>query len=248
VDSVFQGLPFKDAIAYLQQKIALGTDSWRAIADDENDAIFVVAGAKADLLSELRAAVISAIKSGNSLAEFRARFEQIARRWAWTPASGKNLAWRSRLVFRTNLRTAYAAGRYQYQLDPEVQRIQPYLKFIHSSAPEPRPHHRALDGKVFLSDTLPFFPPSGYGCGCRTITLSQREFNRQGLELSSLRRGNEVVIDGQKYRLEPDQGWDYTPGQSSDDRRREIIRQVADRQPPDIRARFLEEVKRISDR
>jgi len=158
LDARYRRLPFAEALTFLRSKITLDTDRWDDIRDDEADAFFTVAGAKGSLLAELRSAVEDAIERGQRPAEFRQRFSEIAEGWA-----GNN-DWRADLIYRTNLRTAYARGREEYQFDPDVLLIQPYLQFIHSDAIVPRPHHKALDGQVFEAGSVPFALPNGYGC------------------------------------------------------------------------------------
>ena len=87
----------------------------------------------------------------------------------------------------------------------------------------------------FIGQTL----PSGWGCGCRYISLSQRQLDAQGLEVSSLKKGDTVEVampDGrtESTTLRPDEGWDRPPGQARGARRQELIQRVIDRSPPEI--------------
>lgn len=244
VEDRYATAPFREAIEYLRSKINLDTDSWRDIADDENDAFFVVAGAKGSLLSELRAAVDKAIERGQRPDEFQAAFEQIAKGWEYRGDAG----WRSQIIFRTNLRASYGRGRDAYQQDPEVQRLQPFLQYVHGDSLNPRPSHLALDGKVFRANAIPFPLPAGYGCSCRYISLSQRELERAGLSVSEIQKGDSVAVempDGQVQQavIEPDPGWDRTPGLPSEARRQALIQRVIDRSPPEIAAQIRAEVE-----
>lgn len=234
-DPRYATIPFQEAIAYLREKINLGTDSWRDLRDDEHDAFFVVAGAKGSMLAELRSAVEEAIADGLRPEEFQERFEQIAEGWAYNGSA----EWRSRLILQTNLRASYGRGREEYQLDPEVRRVMPYLQFVASDAVNPRPHHQALNGQVFTAETVPFPLPNGYGCGCRYTSLSQRQLDRRGLSLSTVSRGT-IMADGMP--LEPAPGWDKSMGTPRDAQRRELIQRVIDRSPPDIAAQVREDV------
>jgi hypothetical protein len=208
-----------------------------------------VAGAKGSLLSDLRNAVESVITNGQTLDEFKAQFNRITEGWAHR--GGKD--WRAAIVYGTNLRMAHAAGRYQYQLDPEVVKLQPYLQWIHSGSREPRPLHLALDRQVFRANELPIYPPEGYGCRCRTIALTERQLQQRGLTVSNLKRGDtvEVEIDGKTYRpvIEPSEGWSgEAPGQSSAQRRADIIENIRLRVPSPIRRHLDEEIRQINQR
>lgn len=199
---MYENLPFPEAIAYLRDKISLPTERWDDFSGAEHDAAFTVAGVKSSMLGDIRSGVERAIAEGRRPDEFRKDFERITGDWV----SG----WRANIVLETNFRQAYAAGRYTYQLDPEVLKLQPYLQWVHGDTRNPRPAHLALDGKVFRADKLPMYPPCGFGCACRTISLTAKQVEARGLSVSDLKRGDE--ING--VRIEPDKGFDFIPGQS----------------------------------
>ena len=61
-------------------------------------------------------------------------------------AAGK--AWRTRVVYSTNMSTSYAAGRWQQLNAPEFA-DRPYWRYVHSDLPaNPRPQHQAWHGLV----------------------------------------------------------------------------------------------------
>lgn len=243
----YQRIPFDEAIDFLRQKIDVDTDSSYDILDAQHDAAFVVAGAKGAVLSELREAVTRAMTEGQRLEDFQAKFEEIAEGWEHKG----DAAWRSRVIYQTNIRQAHAAGRYQQQLDPEVLRVKPYLQCIHGGSAHPRPSHLALHEKVFPALECPIFFPSGYGCSCRTVSLSDRDLSRFGLEVSRIARGDTVpvTVDGKTYDavIEPDPGFDKIPGQSSDEQREEMRRQMLPRMSPEIREQVEAELNRIDE-
>ena len=235
LDQRYRTMPFDEAIAYLRDKINIDTDSWRDVTDDMHDSLFIVSGAKGSILSEFRTAVDRALEEGQRPEDFRAEFDRIADGWEH---SG-DAAWRSDTIFFTNLRAAYGRGRDQMQFDPDVVAAQPYVQYQHSDSRNPRPLHLALDGKIFRKDQVPFALPSGFGCSCRYISLSDRDLERLGLEVSELSRGDTlppVEVDGNTYRpvLEPAEGWDRQPNPNPQERREEILRRIADRAVPEI--------------
>ncbi|MFC6499598.1 phage minor head protein [Gemmobacter lanyuensis] len=130
----------------------------------------MVAGAvKADLLADLASAVDRAISQGRTLEEFRADFRAIVKKHGWHgwtgEGSAKGEAWRTKVIWKTNISTSYAAGRWA-QLKAKGFK---YLVYRHSGAEHPRLDHLAWDGLVLPIDH-PFwkthFPPNGWGCGC----------------------------------------------------------------------------------
>lgn len=234
LDDRYRTMPFEPAIEFMRDKINLDTDSWRDVTDDEHDAAFVVAGAKGSVLSEFRVAVDRAIAEGQRPEDFRKEFDRIAEGWEFNG----DAAWRSDIIYFTNLRASYGRGRDQMQFDPAVVAAQPYVQYQHSDAEHPRPLHLALDQQVFRKYQVPFALPNGYGCSCRYTSLSQRDLDRLGLEVSDLSRGDSipVEIDGRTYNpvIEPAEGWDRLPNPNPQERREEILRRIADRSVPEV--------------
>jgi len=225
---LYATVPPEEAIAYLRDKVDIPTDGWHEFPDYYQDAAFTVAGAKGALLSQIHNAVSQAISEGQTLEEFSKRFRQIAEGWVG------NTPRRAQIIYQTNMRMAYAAGRYAHQLDPEVVKLQPYLQYVHSDAQVPRPLHKALDGKVFRATEIPFAVPNGFGCGCRYVSLTEEEVAAQGLEISNLKRGDILQTEQGKMVLEPEKGFDYIPGRSSPELRYQLLLAAASQMPPAI--------------
>jgi len=249
VEDRYRRMPFPEAIDYLRQKIAIPTERWDDIRESEHDAAFIVAGAKGSLLTDLQRAVNRAIADGQGVEQFTETFKQISQNWVHRGDKD----WRARIIYQTNMRMAYAAGRYQYQLDPDVLRLQPYLQYLHGGSQDPRPAHIALHERVFPARELPFYPPNGFGCSCRTVSLSERDLERLGLEVSRFRRGDLVPYElpnGQKGEalVQPDRGFDYVPGQTRAEERQRMIEAVIARLEPEQAQWVRQEVAQINQR
>jgi uncharacterized protein with gpF-like domain len=54
------------------------------------------------------------------------------------------------VVWNTNLRTSYAAGRYEQM--QQVTTSHPYWQWRHGGSAHPRPQQLSLDGRVFRHD------------------------------------------------------------------------------------------------
>lgn len=176
-------LPFAEQIAFFRGKLGnlVPTAKWTDLWQQEHDVAFMVAGAaKADLLADLAEAVDKAIADGETIQQFRRRFLEIIQRHGWAgftgddrttdrPQGGRGLAWRTRVIYETNLLTSYAAGR-RAQLEDGGYT---HWMYKHSDfVQRPRPHHVALNGIVRPKDD-PFwqthYPPNGWGCRCRVL-------------------------------------------------------------------------------
>jgi uncharacterized protein with gpF-like domain len=227
------------AIDYLKQKVAIPTDRWDDVKGDSHDALFVIAGAKGSFLTDLHDTLTTGIEQGQSAKDFKESqaFQNFAAGW-----TDKQKDWRSRIIFEANLRQSYAAGRNAYQKDPAVVKLQPYLKWVHGGSVHPRPDHLELDGQVFRQGEQPVELPSGWGCRCKYVTLTQREFDKKGYRVSKIQRGDTVA----GVKLEPDEGFDYAPEMPSEERRQALMAQSVARMPQAI-GRLVSMAGRIID-
>lgn len=180
-DVSYGSLPFAEQIAFFRRKLNLPTNAWTDIWNEAHDHAFVVAGAnREDLLLDFRAAIEKAIADGGTLADFRKDFDAIVAKHGWSYNGGRN--WRSRVIYETNLRSSYAAGRYA-QLQA-VKKLRPYWRYVHSDAVQhPRPLHLAWNGLVLRADDTwwkTHFPPGGWGCQCTVHSLGEDDLQRYG--------------------------------------------------------------------
>ena len=208
--------PFPEQLAFFRQKLNLPTEAWDDIARMAHDRAFMVAGAQgADLLQDLRGAVDESIDLGTGLGAFRKNFKRIVAERGWTGWTGEGSkggeAWRTKVIYQTNMATSYAAGRWKQLNDPELLKIFPYWQYHHSdSVMTPRPMHVSWDGLTLLP-THPFwrthFPPNGWGCMCWVTAVSKEKFML-------------AVANGKGPANAPtttegiDKGFDYAPGAS----------------------------------
>ena len=112
-----------------------------------------------------------AISEGKSLSQFRDDFNSIVARYGWSYNGNRN--WRSRLIYQTNVRSAYAAG--QWQQFQETKEAMPYLRYLTAGDERVRDSHQPYNNAAYHIDD-PFwqtnYPPNGYNCRCTVIALS----------------------------------------------------------------------------
>jgi Phage Mu protein F like protein len=234
-------LPFQEAIDYLAGKTNLDTDSWIEGQGLIQTVAFTVAGAKGRVLQDIRNAVDRAIQDGISIRDFAKQFNAIADSYVDNWQLKGDRAWRGQLIYEQNLRQAYGAGRYAQMTDPDVLNRRPYWQWAHGDSRAPRPVHLALDGKVFPANSLPFFVPCGFGCKCQVFSLSQRDVDREGLQVEHLEHGQDIDYtdpNGQTRtaQLLPDPGFDWKPtGKLTKERQTELLKGL----DPDIRKLVL---------
>ena len=240
--------PFAEQVEFFRRKLNLPTKKWTDIVHEEHDRAFVVAGAQsADLLADLNAAVASFIEDGKSIDEFRREFREIVARHGWTGWKGEGtrqgFAWRTRVIYETNMATSYAAGRFRQLSDPDLLAVLPYWRYQHAdSVLYPRPLHVAWDGLTLLPTHhfwLTHFPPNGWGCHCCVEAVSEEEYRAAVAE----QKGPDAAPpEGDVSGV--DKGFRYTPGRSVADEVGRIAADKVARLPEEIARAFAEATER----
>lgn len=212
--------PFAEQLAAFRLRLGdlVPTSRWDDIRHAQHDRAFMVAGAvKADLLADLALAVDGAVADGTGLEAFRKDFRAIVEKHGWHGWTGEGSkrgeAWRTRVIYRTNMATSYAAGRMAQLVEGKFA----FWVYRHGGSAEPRLQHLGWDGLVLPSDH-PFWethaPPNGWGCSCYVIgARSEAGARRVG--------GNtNLALPDDWDRRDPKtgapqgigKGWDYAPG------------------------------------
>lgn len=223
--------PFAEQIAAWRLRLGnlVPTQAWNDLQKAQHDRAFMVAGAmKADLLERLAQAVGKSIEDGTSLEEFRRDFRQIVTDTGWHGWTGegtkKGEAWRTRVIYQTNMRTSYMAGRFAQLKKAGFK----YWIYRHGGSAEPRLTHLGFDGLVLPPDHpfwLSHYPPNGWGCSCRV-------FGSNSLRGAKVKGGDpdkKLPADWDQINPktgEPDgigKGWGYAPGRSVADEINQLV-------------------------
>jgi SPP1 gp7 family putative phage head morphogenesis protein len=211
-----------EAITFLRNKINVPTATWTDLWQEEHSVGFTVAGAtQKALVSDFHDAVNKAVADGTTLEEFRKDFDRIVAQYGWDYNGGRD--WRSRIIFDTNMSTAYAAGRWQ-QIQ-QVKQQRPYLRYVHlEGQAHPRPEHAAWHNTILPVDDpwwQTHYPPNGWNCHCTVESLNERDLARYGLSVSAQAPQGRMVqhviqtSGGLRTVLAPegiDPGFAYRPG------------------------------------
>lgn len=216
--------PFKEQIEYFTQKRVKPTKAWTDAMRGVHDRAFVIAGATdTAMLTDFQQAIAKAITEGTGLDQFRQDFDEIVGRYGWR-YKGK-YGWRTRVIFETNVRTSYMAGRLKQMRDPDVVKLRPYWEYRHGETRRPqvpRRLHLKWHGVTLRHDDPWWnvhFPPNDWFCSCGVRTLSEADLKRRGKNGPDQAPGETFapVIDPATGNLtERPQGvgygWDYQPG------------------------------------
>ena len=216
-----KNVDFEEAIASFRQKIRLPTQTWTDLWEGIHARAFVVAGAQRDgLLADFKRAVDKGLADGTTIEAFRKDFDALVARHGWSYKGGRE--WRSKVIFETNLRTAYQAGRWE-QIQRNAEKM-PYLRYVAVLDAETRDDHRTWHGTVLRADDPwwdTHYPPNGWGCRCIVQQLDQSDLDRYGYEVSAEAPQVEMVDrtvntpDGPVAVRVPqgiDPGWGYNVG------------------------------------
>jgi SPP1 gp7 family putative phage head morphogenesis protein len=162
---------------------------------DEHAYAFTVAKASGtDILQDIRSAVDEAIAGGTTFSDFQKRLKPTLQEKGWwgrklmvDPKTGEEkevqLGSTRRLntIFDTNLRSSYAAGR--WERINEVKKARPYLRYLAVLDERTRDKHRQWHDVILPVDDpfwQQYYPPNGWRCRCSVQQLSARDLKRLG--------------------------------------------------------------------
>lgn len=162
----FLELPFEEAVQFFEQRFQdpeRALEVIRAYRDRASDAAKRTLTKLAErMIRQLQAD----LANGGTLAEFVAQFE--SKRFDASYLEN---------VYRTNVQTAYGAGRVR-EIEAVAEDVG-FVEYVTAGDNRVRAEHEALDGKVWRA-TDPawkqFAPPNGFQCRCSLVTREQGDF------------------------------------------------------------------------
>lgn len=201
------------ALEFWKQRAKLTDREAKAMGDGAKHRAFYVSGlARRDLVSLVSDALEAAVENGETLAEFKARIADVIDAQGWHSYRVEN-------IFRTNLQTAYAAGRYKKM--QAVKESRPFWQYLAIMDNRVRPSHAILHGAVYPADHEFWstnYPPNGFRCRCGVRTLSARQVAKEGLTVQKEMPKSGVWTDpknGMEYFVHfpgADKGFRNNPG------------------------------------
>lgn len=191
---------FKEAVAYFRSRVPRREQDVDRLTEENQDTAFTVAGvAQLDLVTQVWAAIDKAIAQGTSFDDFkRTAAKDLADAW------GGEKPYRVETIFRTNVQTAYNAGRWEQMQDPDVIEIRPFSRYL-----------AILDTRTTrlicrpIADTIlpqddpwwrTHWPPLHFSCRSTVLPLTRDQAN----EIGRTRKPSLTLIPG-GFGLTPDQ-------------------------------------------
>lgn len=170
-----EGVTPEAAIAWWKQRANLTDAEAGALTEGAKQRAFYVTGlARRDLVRLVSDGIRAALENGETLESFRERITEAIHAEGWRDR-------RVELIFRTNMQTAYAAGR--WKKIQAVKAYRPYLQYV-ARMVRTRPSHAILHRLVYPADHEFWktnYPPNGFRCHCHVVTLSSRQVEQRGL-------------------------------------------------------------------
>lgn len=182
-----------EAVAWLKERGQLTRSfAWQDIFQDEHGYQFTISRlTRLDLLQSLRDAILKSVEGDLSRTDWMKDAEQLLTDAGWWGtrtlidlATGEKVKTtfdpaRLRLIFDTNTRQAYATGLWERV--ERSKRTHPYVRYITRQDERVRASHREWDNLVLPvehSFWRQHWPPNGWRCRCRVMSMSQRDYDK----------------------------------------------------------------------
>lgn len=166
------------AIKFWQDKAKLTWAQAQGLSDGAKARAFYVTGLyRQDLVDLVSDALREALENGETLEDFKIRIAQAIQNQGWHDYRIEN-------IFRTNMQSAYSAGRYLKM--QAVKKSRPYWQYLAIMDRRTRPSHAVLHELVYPADHdfwSENYPPNGFRCRCCVRSLSERQVKTQDLKV-----------------------------------------------------------------
>lgn len=196
----FLRMPFDEAVKAYEQMYGSNEKVRDIIAGYRNRASAVSTQTLDQLALQVETALQSTLTNGGTLESFQQQFAN----------SGMSTGY-IETVYRTNLGTAYGAGRVR-----EIERVidvVPYVQYRTAQDVRVRESHAVLDGKVFDTRSAQWqdiAPPNGFNCRCGMVVIDPEDI--EGEVLGAV--PNELPnANGEMVNTKPDPGFFGSPAE-----------------------------------
>jgi SPP1 gp7 family putative phage head morphogenesis protein len=157
-------------------------EEFAELQESEREYAFTVAAvAQADLVAEVYTALERAIETGSTLEDFKAEVgARLEEAWSGSAAGG-----RIETIFRTNVNSAYNAGRHAVFTAPAVKEARPYWRFDSIDDDLRDDECADADGTILPQDDpwwTEHIPPLHFNCRCSFTSLSEEQARDEGID------------------------------------------------------------------
>ena len=165
--------------------------AWQDVWQDEHAYQFTISRlTRLDLLQSLRDSILQSVQGNLSRTDWMKDTEQLLTDAGWWGTKAVTLPdgeikltkfdpARLRLIYDTNTRQAYATGLWDRV--ERSKRTHPYVRYITKQDERVRASHRSWDNLTLPVDHAfwqTHWPPNGWRCRCRVMSMSQRDYDK----------------------------------------------------------------------
>lgn len=171
-----------EAISWFRARVPITPAGWSRLVVTAKRRAFTVAGVtKLDVVLDVWRGIDRALEAGQGFEDFqKAVTEKLETAWGGTV---NQPAHRVETIYRNNVQSAYAAGRYQQQTDPDVLAARPFWMYDSVLDSQTSALCTALNGTILRHDD-PFwgtrYPPNHHRCRAGVRSLTERDVTRRG--------------------------------------------------------------------
>lgn len=171
----FLNLPWPEAIEEFKRRGLLSEDEFARMLQTYAQRSVEARRAMLERLQTLmRQLLVTAVEEGQTFREFAASVEDGTAPLGISKQDPSYL----QTVFRTNVQSAYGAGRFRAMTDPDVMEARPFVQYRTVGDARVRPAHAKLHNLVFRINNPEWHriaPPNGFNCRCSAVTLDREQ-------------------------------------------------------------------------
>lgn len=208
----FSNFIFKRAVDFLKRRRGVTKREYMAMADEERAKSFMVSGYETlQMIQCFQNKLSEAVEQGKT----REQFLEEMNHFLEDAGYGLLNPWKSDVIFRTNVQTAYNAGHYQSMTQPETLRLLPYWQYKTAYDDKVREGHALMHNRVWRADDPiwdVWYPPNGFRCRCTVVAKSREQVEREGLVVETKPPRSVDTETGEiGGMLTPDKGFSMNP-------------------------------------
>ncbi len=206
---------FKEAVEFLKKKTPLSAAEYKALDKECRAKAFTVSGyTSLEVLQKFLDELADACENGRTKKDFMDSMNDFLERNGYEGLNPFN----ADVIFRTNMQTAYNAGHYKSMTNPTTKKLRPFWKYVTAGDGEVRESHAMMEGRIYAADDPIWdiwYPPNGFRCRCSVVSLTKKQVERSGVEVSRELPYDVDYSTGEILYHFPDKGFSSNPAKDT---------------------------------
>lgn len=228
-------LKFKEAEEWFRSRVPLTDDEYATLEGAARRRAFTVAGvAQLDLVAQVFDQIGFAIETGTDFKTFKQELTSSLQN-AWG-TDKKITGYKLERIYRTNIQTAYGAGRYAQLTNADVLKARPYWMFDAVMDKRTSGLCSSLNGTVLPVDD-PWWngkiPPLHHSCRSGLRSLTTKAATTKGITSSPSKLIANEGFGGKPTESEWEPDWATYPPALQDEYRKHVLASIAPLEPVD---------------